>query len=233
MAENKDQTSSGTGFSLNSLDAFYNRNKKVIIIAAVAIVVVVAGIFYYKTQIIGPKEKEATAAMYKAEYYFGLDSFKLALNGREDIPGLDGFMGFNDMIDQYGGTSAGNLSRYYAGICNLHLGNWEDAITNLKKFSTNDILVGSIALGCIGDAYRESGDSENAVKFYEKAARRNLNSFSTPRYLKKAAMTYEEDLQNYDKALDTYIKIEKEYGNTPEGRDVTKYIARLKTMTGK
>jgi tetratricopeptide (TPR) repeat protein len=233
MAENKDQTSSGTGFSLNSLDSFYNKNKKVIIIAAVAIAVVVAGIFYYKTQIIGPKEKDAKTAMYKAEYYFGLDSFKLALNGREDLPGLEGFLGFNDIIDQYGGTSAGNLSKYYAGICNLHLGNWEDAITNLKKFSTNDILVGSMALGCIGDAYRESGDSENAVKFYEKAARRNLNSFSTPRYLKKAAMTYEEDLQNYDKALDTYIKIEKEYGNTLEGRDVAKYIARLKTMTGK
>jgi tetratricopeptide (TPR) repeat protein len=233
MAENKDQTTTGTGFSLNSLDGFYNRNKKVIIIAAVAIVVVVVSILYYKNQIVAPKEKKGIEAMYKAEYYFGLDSFKLALNGRPDMPGKEGFMGFNDIIDQYGGTSASNLSRYYAGICNLRMGNWDEAITNLKKFSTNDVIVGSMALGCIGDAYRESGDSENAVKYYEKAARRNLNSFTTPMYLKKAAMTYEEDLQNYDKALDTYIKIEKEYGNTLEGRDVAKYIARLKTMTGK
>jgi tetratricopeptide (TPR) repeat protein len=233
MAENKDQTSTGTRFSLSSLDSFYNRNKKVIMIAAIAIAVVVASIFYYKTQIVAPKEKKGLAAMYKAEFYFGVDSFSLALNGRADSPNREGFLGFNDIIDQYGGTSAGNLARYYAGICNLRLGKWDDAIDNLKKFSTNDVVVGSMALGAIGDAYRESGDSENAVKYYEKAARRNLNSFTTPMFLKKAAMTYEEDLQNYDKALDTYLKIEKEYGNTQEGRDASKYIARLKTMTGK
>jgi len=233
MAENKDQASTSTGFSLGKFDDFYNKNKKVIIIALVAVLVVGGGIFYYVNQIKGPKEKKAMAELYKAEYYFGVDSFNLALNGRAEMNGFEGFMGFNEIIDTYGGTPAGNLSRYYAGICNLRMGNWEEAITNLKKFSTNDIIIGSMALGCIGDAYRESGDSENAVKYYEKAARRNLNSFTTPMYLKKAAMTYEEDLQNYDKALDTYIKIEKEYGNTPEGRDVGKYIARLKTMTGK
>src|SRR5688572_15545434 len=220
MSDNKNQGSGGTGFSLQSLDVFYNKYKKHIIIGAIAIVVVLGGLYYYVNQIKAPKEKAALEAMFKAEYYFGLDSFKLALTGRPDMPGLEGFMGFNDVIDQYGGTRAGNLSRYYAGICNLRLGNYDDAITHLKKFKTNDVIVGSIALGCIGDAYRETDDSENAVKYYEKAARRNSNSFTTPLYLKKAAMTYEEDLQDYDKALAIYIKIEKEYGNTTEGRDV-------------
>jgi|LakMenE01Jun11ns_1017448.scaffolds.fasta_scaffold9731723_1 tetratricopeptide (TPR) repeat protein len=233
MAEKNNEESTSTGFSLKSLDSFYNKNKKVIIIAAVAVVVVVGGIFYYNNQIKAPKEKAATAAMFKAEFYFQLDSFNLALNGRAEANGMEGFMGFNEIIDQYGGTKAGNLSRYYAGISNLHLGKYEEAIDHLKKFSTNDVILGSIALGCIGDAYRELGNSEDAVKYYEKAARRNSNSFTTPIYLKKAALTYEEDLKDYDKALATYIKIEKEYGNTQEGRDITKYIARLKTMTGK
>lgn len=233
MAENQNHETASKGFSLRSFDNFYNKNKKAIIIAAVAIILVVGGIFYYDNQIKQPKEKAASAAMYKAEFYFGLDSFNLALNGRADANGLEGFMGFTEIIDQYGSTKAGNLARYYAGVCYLHLGKFDDAIENLKKFSTNDLVLGSIALGCIGDAYRETGDSDNAVKYYEKAARRNTNSFTTPMYLKKAALTYEEDLKDYDKALATYIKIEKEYGNTPEGRDVSKYIARLKTMTGK
>ncbi len=233
MAENSNQGSSGTGFSLRTIENFYNRNKKAVMIAGIAVLVVVAAIFYYQTQIKAPKEKAAYNVLYKAEYYFGLDSFKLALNGRPDIGGVEGFLGFNDVIAQYGGTRAGNLARFYAGVCNLHLGQYQDAIDNLKKFSSNDVLVGSIALGCIGDANRELGNSDEAVKYYEKAARRNSNSFTTPLYLKKAAMTYEEDLQNYDKALDLYIKIEKEYGNTPDGRDIGKYIARLKTMTGK
>jgi tetratricopeptide (TPR) repeat protein len=233
MAENKNQETRSTGFSLKTIDNFYNKNKKAVYAAAIAVVVIVGGIFYYNNQIKAPKEKTASAAMFKAEFYFGLDSFKLALNGRADMNGLEGFMGFNEIIDTYGGTKAGNLSRYYAGVCNLHLGQYDEAIENLKKFSSNDVILGSIALGCIGDAYREKGESDEAVKYYEKAARRNTNSFTTPLYLKKAALTYEEDLKDYDKALDTYIKIEKEFGNTQEGRDVSKYIARLKTMTGK
>lgn len=233
MAENQHHDKESKGFSLKSFDNFYNKNKKTVIIAAIAIVVVVGGIFYYNNQIKAPREKTASTAIFKAEYYFGLDSFNLALNGRAEGNGVEGFMGFNEIIDQYGSTKAGNLARYYAGICYLHLGKFDDAITNLKKFSTNDVILGSIALGCIGDAYRETNDSENAVKYYEKAARRNSNSFTTPMYLKKAALTYEEDLKDFDKALATYIKIEKEYGNTPEGRDISKYIARLKTVTGK
>ncbi len=228
MAENKDQETKSTGFSVRGIENFYNRNKKAVIGGAVTLVVLVGAFLYYRTQILAPREKTAYTEMYKAEYYFGKDSFSLALNGK---PGV--FMGFEEIISEYGGTDAGNLARYYAGICHLHLGHYDDAIANLKKFSSDDVIIGSIALGCIGDSYRELGDGENAVKYYEKAARRNSNSFTTPMYLKKAAMTYEEDLQNYDKALATYIKIEKEYGNTNEGRDVSKYIARLKTMTGK
>ena len=232
MTENSNQGRTGSGFSLKTIENFYNKNKKAVFIGGSAIVVVVLVILYYQIQIKAPKEKAASTASFKAEYYFGIDSFRLALNGRPD-GAVEGFIGFNDIIDQYGGTRAGNLARYYAGICNLRLGQYDDAIDNLKKFSTDDVIVGSISLGCIGDAYREKGESDEAVKYYEKAARRNTNSFTTPMYLKKAAMTYEEDLQDYDKALATYIKIEKEYGNTTEGKDISKYIARLKTMTGK
>lgn len=228
MAENTNQDSGSTGFSLKTIENFYNKNKKAIYIGLGAIVVIIGGFFYYQTQIKAPREKTAYNEMFKAEYYFGKDSFQLALNGR---PGA--FMGFEEIISEYGSTKAGNLARYYAGICHLQLGHYDEAITHLKKFSSDDIILGSIALGCIGDAYREQNDSENAVKYYEKAARRNTNSFTTPIYLKKAALTYEEDLQDYDKALATYIKIEKEYGNTNEGRDVAKYIARIKTLTGK
>lgn len=228
MEENKSQGSSGIGFSLSTIENFYNRNKKVIIIAVVAIFVIAGGIFYYQNQIKAPREKTAANELYKAEYYFGLDSFNLALNGR---PG--GFMGFNEVIDEYNNTKSGNLAHYYAGICNLQLGKYQEAIDHLNDFSSDDVIIGSIALGCIGDAYRELNNSEKAANYYEKAASRNTNTFTTPIYLKKAAMTYEEDLKEYDKALAIYIKIQKEYGNTTEGRDVSKYIARIKTQTGK
>ena len=138
MAENSNQESTSTGFSLKTIESFYNRNKKAVLIATIAIVVIIVSIFYYQNQIKAPKEKAASSVIFKAEYYFGLDSFKLALNGRPDMGGLEGFLGFNDIIDQYGGTKAGNLARYYAGVCNLQLGQYQEAIDHLKKFSSND-----------------------------------------------------------------------------------------------
>jgi tetratricopeptide (TPR) repeat protein len=224
----QDQNLVDLGGSYDKLNAFFNKNKNIVYGAVAAIIIGVGGYLGYINMIKGPREKEAATAMFKAEYYFGLDSFNLALNGR----GED-FMGFQQIADDYGNTKAGNLAHYYGGVCYLRIGKFEEAIDMLKDFSSGDVLVGPIALGCIGDAYRELGNAEEAAKYYEKAANKNDNSFTSPMYLKKAGMTYEEDLKNYDKALAMYKKIRQEYSNTMEGRDISKYIARIETMNGK
>lgn len=215
------------GGTYGKLNDFFNKNKKVVYGVFGAIVVAVGGYMYYMNMIKGPREKEAFANMYKAEFYFGVDSFNLALNGR----GED-FMGFLQITEEYGNTKAGNLAHYYAGVCLMKLGRFDEAISMLKEFSSKDVLLGPIALGCIGDCYRELNQSEEAVKYYEKAAKKNDNNFTSPLYLKKAALTYEEDLQNTEKALELYKKIRNNYGNSTEGRDVSKYIKRIETMQG-
>lgn len=214
------------GGTYGKLNDFFNKNKKLVYGVVGALIVAVGGVIYYQNMIKGPREKEAFASMYKAEFYFGVDSFNLALNGRGES------LGFLQVIDQYGGTKAGNLAHYYAGVCYMRMGRFQEAIDMLVGFKSNDVLLGPIALGCIGDCYRELNQSEDAAKYYEKAAAKNDNGFTAPMFLKKAAMTYEEDMQNPDKALELYKKIRDEYGNSVEGRDIAKYIARIETMKG-
>jgi len=216
------------GSTYQQLEAFFNKNKKILTIALGALVVLVGGYMYYTEMIQKPKEKRALEELFTAEFYFGKDSFNLALNGREGE-----FYGFLQVIDEYGGTKAGNLARYYAGICYLRMGQFEEAISHLKKFKSSDVILGPMALGCIGDAYRELGQSEKAVSYYEKAARKSDNAFTAPMYLKKAGMTYEEDLKDLEKALKAYKKIREEYGNSAEGRDIARYIARIEIQLDK
>lgn len=223
-----DETIVDIGSTYKQLEAFFNKNKKVLTIALGALVVLVGGYMYYTEMIQKPKEKKALEELFTAEFFFAIDSFNLALNGREGE-----FYGFLQVIDEYGSTKAGNLANYYAGICYLRLGKFEDAISHLKKFKSSDVILGPLALGCIGDAYRELGQSEEAATYYEKAATKNDNAFTAPMYLKKAGMTYEEDLKDLDKALNAYIKIREEYGNSTEGRDIARYITRLKFQLGK
>ncbi len=223
-----DETIVDIGSTYQQLEAFFNKNKKILTIVLGALVVLVGGYMYYTEMIQKPKEKKALEELFTAEFYFGKDSFNLALNGREGE-----FYGFLQVIDEYGGTKAGNLAHYYAGICYLHMGQFEEAINHLKKFKSSDVILGPMALGCIGDAYRELGQSEEAASYYEKAARKNDNAFTAPMYLKKAGMTYEEDLKDLDKALKAYKKIREEYGNSAEGRDIARYITRLEYQLDK
>jgi TolA-binding protein len=207
--------------ALSRTEQYIEENQKSLTIIIIAIVVVVGGYLGYKKFYLEPSNREAQAAMFVAEKYFEQDSFQLALDG-------DGAnYGFLDIIDEYSVTKTANLANYYAGICYLRTGSYETAIEHLEKFDAEDILIASVALGAIGDCYLEMGDKEKAASFYLKAGQRKKNSFTSPVYLKKAGMVF-EDLKQYDKALKAYNVIEKDYPDTEEGKLIERYITALK-----
>jgi len=209
-----------------NFEGWIRKNKNLVGIALAVVILIPLGYLGYKKYIQEPKENEAYAAMFPAEQLFAQEQYEAALNGGND------YSGFLTIIDEFGGTKAANLAHYYSGICYLKLGKYNEAITELEEFSSDDILVSSMGYGALGDAYRETGDSENAVKNYEKAANNKPNNLTSPMYLKKAGLTYEDDLQNLEKALACFEKIEKEFPNTNEGRDAIKYIAQVKAKMG-
>ena len=135
--------------------------------------------------------------MFIAEMYFEKDSFNLALNG-------DGqYLGFLDIIDEYSLTNAANLAYYYAGLCYLHTSQYEEAINYLSNFSSDDIILSTLALGCIGDAYIELDNKDDALRYFEKAAHNSKNEFTSPRYLMKQANILELN-NEYNEALEIY-----------------------------
>ena len=169
---------------------------------------------------------EASSQIFQAQYYFEQDSFRLALYGNEND------LGFATIADRYGMTRTGNLANYYAGICLRELGEYQKAIDYLKKFDAGDQMVTPIAYGAIGDCYVELNKLKDAAKFYIKAANYEKNDFTTPIFLKKAGMVYEE-LKQYDKALDLYNIIKNDFTKSIEARDIEKDIARINTLMGK
>ena len=207
------------GEAISKTEQFIENNQqKIIKVTGIifAIIILVIGIknFYLK-----PLENEAQSEMFMAELYFQKDSFNLALNGDGE------YLGFLDISNDFSLTKSGNLANYYAGLCFLHLADYENAINYLKDFSSNDIIISSLALGCIGDAYVELGDNEKALKYYKNAVNNSDNQFTSPRYLFKQAMIYESQ-QEYSKALKIYNLIKDEYKNSNEAAGIEKYISR-------
>jgi tetratricopeptide (TPR) repeat protein len=223
--KNKDENPQGlknVEETLTKTEQFLEENYKSVL-TVLGIIVVMVGIIWLVKLFLGKRNDEAQSQMYQAERYLEMDSLKLALNG-------DGnYLGFLDIARDYRFTQAGNLARYSAGLCYLHLGEYENAIDFLNKYSKKDKVLGSLAIGATGDAYVESGNLDKGITMYLEAADFASNSFNTPLFLMKAAEIYELDGRFTD-ALKIYERIKKEYPESTEGNSIDKNIARVKIL---
>jgi tetratricopeptide (TPR) repeat protein len=228
VKKEKDEIASGVqtvDSALTRTEKFIEDNQRVLTLVVLGILVVVGGYMGFRRFLLAPKEAEAQSAIYAAENYFAADSFRLALEG-------DGTnLGFTNIVDEYGITKAAGLAAYYAGICYLKLGEYENAIDYLKKYNGGDEMIAPLAYGGIGDANAELGNNEDAVKYYVRAAKASDNNFTAPMFFMKAGQVYEV-LKDYPAALKMYEQIKSKYNKTTEGSAIDKYIARAKTLAG-
>lgn len=209
---------------LEKFEVFFEKNQKAVIGSAIIVLVLVSGIFFVKNFYLPKKEAKAQTAMFSAQFAFEKDSFNLALNG-------DGTnAGFIQIAKDYKFTKAANTSHYYAGVCYLKLKDYDNAISELKKFDADDKIVGAMALGNLGDAYSDKGDMDKAISYYKDAASYNDNEFSAPMYMVKAGLAlevggkYKESLEEFTLCKSKYPKYQAE-SNT-----LDKHIARLEQL---
>lgn len=207
--------------ALTNSEQFIEKNQKMIINVVIALIVIVGAYFSYQRFIVEPKAKEASNQIFGAQNYFERDSFNLALNGDGNI------LGFVEIADKYSSTPTGNLAKFYAGLSYLYTGDYQNAIKYLEKFSSDDLLLANMAVANIGDAYMQLGDYKKAADNYKKAAASKANDFSTPIFLMKNGLALEK-ANDFNGALKVYEQIEKDYPNSPEARDIEKYIERAK-----
>lgn len=212
---------------LGNAEQFFEKNKKPIAAIVAAIVIIVGGFFAYKKLYAEPREAQAQADIFQAQYYLEKDSFNLALNG--DSTGAKGFLA---IIDEYGSTDAGNLAKHSAGICYLNLGKYDEALEQLEDYSnTGDIFVDAQNLGLIGDAHMEKGNVDEAISYYKKAADKDENDLTTPIYLMKAAGAL-DDQKKYKESVELYTRIRDNHSQSREGQEVEKFLTRAKILGG-
>lgn len=220
--EGNPQTIRNVEQTLTNTEQFLESHYKELLIALGVIIVLIAA-FWLGRIYLGKKNLEAQSQMYQAERYLEMDSLNLALNG-------DGnYLGFLDIAKEYKHTKAGNQAIYDAGICYLHLGQYEDALDFLGRYTKKDKMIGSLAIGAMGDAYIELGDTDKGLAKYVEAADYAKNSFNTPIFLMKAGEIYELN-SSYTEALKMYERIQNEYPESTEGLSIDKYIARVKLL---
>jgi len=203
---------------------FWSQYQKPLLVVLIAVVAITGGWYGYKNFIVAPKETEAANALWKAEQYFRQDSLNLALNGDKVN------RGFLYVINNYGSTKAGNLAKYYAGVCYLRTGNFTKAEEYLKNFSTAAKQIQMMAYGALADAYSELNKNDDAVTYYKKAANEFTDDITmSSEYLFRAALKL-ETLGKNSEAIELYKELKEKYPNTQRGFAADKYIYRLSVV---
>lgn len=212
-------------------EAWVQKNQKTILGVLVAVAVVGLGVLLYQQFVSAPKEKEGAN-----EFFFANEFFNEALNATDDrakdslftlsLKGGKGKYGFLEIIQEYSGTKAANLSQYGAGMAYMHKGEYQKAIDHLKKFDSPDDVMGVLALGNIGDAYSQLKNNQEALNFYKKAYTHSDNEFTKPMYLKKAGITAML-LNDNKEAGKLFEQIKDEYPTSEEARTIDILIGKI------
>jgi tetratricopeptide (TPR) repeat protein len=197
-------------------ELFLDRNKKAITIGVVALLVVVGGLLGYRRFVAEPLAREAAEMMWKAEYYFEVDSLDRALHGDDQWPG------FLEIAGSYGRTPSGDLAHYYIAAIYMQQGEYELALDHYRRADLDDDVLRVMAVGNQGDALVELGRPEEAVKQFDKAASMETNDFTTPMYLMKAGILHKQ-LGNHAAAEKAFNRIATEFPTSPDANQARKY----------
>jgi len=215
---NQTENQQAVGEAVSGLELFLKKNGNLLSTILLIILIAVCAVLALNRWVLKPAQQEAKAAAAGAERYFQMSQYEQALNGDGNV------LGFADVIGQYG-KKAGQGVYFDAGVCQLQLKNYAEALEYLKKYNGKDPILKARALACMGDAYEGLGDNAQALASYKAAIKAADNAF-TPAYMIKAAFAAEA-LGKKDEALGFYNDIKTKYSNSLEAMDVDKYISRL------
>jgi tetratricopeptide (TPR) repeat protein len=227
--DEKDSTTAGVFNSLDQTasktEEFVAKNQKAIFGIVAAIALVTVSYVLFQKFVAEPKEENAASEMFLAQ-----QNFQKATEGTKSdslynlaLKGAEGKFGFIDIASKYEGTDAGNLANYYAGMAYLNTGKYDQAISYLEKFKSEDMVLSTLAIGAIGDAHAQKNQPKEALEFYVKASENNKNEFTTPRFLLKAGQTA-LGLNNKADALKYFTEIKEKYEATQEAANIDALI---------
>ncbi len=200
--------------------SFYYENKKYISYAVTALVVIVVAGFVYANNRRANSEK-AASELGKVYQLFDAGQYRQAIEG---VPER-GILGLKGIVENYSGASA-ELARFYLANGYYYLGNYDEAVKQFEDFSFDDKILKASASAGAAACYEAREDHASAAKYYEKAVDTAPKSPAASEYLHHAAHNHAVAGEK-EKAVDLFKRIKKDYPNSPQAREVDRYVAQF------
>ncbi len=185
---------------------------------AAVVVIILASIAWSFMQ--SARQQEALDAMTGAVAAYEAGSWQTALDGTGNSLGL------LDIVDEYGGTDAGNLARFYAADAYFRMGNYEEALPLFRSYNRDGNIIGASATAGEAAILESQGENEDAAALYSRAATMYSSDATSPGYFMAAGRAFEAAGETAS-ARRVYERVRDEYPNSQEARDIEFYLARV------
>lgn len=221
MSKQQKDTLPETQNQLATSGKFMQENAKSLAVIGGAILALILLYFGYQKFYLAPRAEKAANEMFRAEQYAASDS----LNDKA-IKGDGSYPGFETIASEYANTKSANLANAYLGGLYLKKGEFQKAVDALGEYSsTGSPVIDPLVLGMLGDGYSELKDYSKAITYYKKAADKGKNGFTSPLFLKKLGLVYEEQ-KEFKSAENAYQTIKTDYPDSYEATIIDAYLAR-------
>ena len=137
-----------------------------------------------------------------------------------------GRVGLTTIADEYSGTKAGNLARFYAAQALYETKRYDDALRYFRDFDSEGTFLGPNALAAEAAILENKGQHAEAARLYVEAADESSSDLFSPGYLLSAARAYlaAGDAERARTVLD---RIRDDYETAPEQQQLDFYYGQV------
>lgn len=202
-----------------SAQDWYSNNKKNVNLATgIITLLIIASIFYYNN--LNANNETSSSELSKLTTFIDNNQYQQAING---VPEKN-IRGLLSIVENDGSSSSGNLAKFYLANAYYSTGEFQTALDLYEDVDVDGDIIESSRLSGIAACNEALGNFNDAAKYYEKSSAYNKNDPSIAENLLKAGIMYGKSGDNY-RATDLFERIKKDFTNSPEAREIDRYIA--------
>ncbi|HLF15425.1 MAG TPA: tetratricopeptide repeat protein [Bacteroidota bacterium] len=204
---------------------FYYENKKYVNYALTGLVILAGVIVIFINNRRSNNEKAGVELSRVMTVIDAAPADPAALRGAIDGQPEQGILGLKAIVENYGGTDAGELAQYYLAGAYYRLGDWANALEHYSSFSAGDRLLDAGARAGAAASHEAMKQYADAAELYEEAVKIQPDGVTAPEYLNSAARCY--GAAGKPEEAVRLLKILKEaYPKSTHARDAERAITR-------
>ncbi len=195
-------------------------NRKIVSGALTGLVIAVIVVIAYMNNVRSNNNKAATELSQVIGVFRG-GAYQVAIKGdpTHNMPGL------RSIVENYGGSNAGESAKIYLADCYYYLGDYDNAMKYFESYDGSDKFLQASAYAGMAEVYEIRKEYPKAAEYYERAAATDSKNFLTPEYLVGAARNYIKSGKK-EEAISLLKRVQKQFADSPYAADVGFLLAQ-------